>query len=106
MSKSGIRLVSETPGTGAVINRGDRVRVVYDIQLNRGEFVAQDEEMTVTVGDRDLIAGFRYGIEGMRAGGTRKFKASPHLCYRDIELEKIPKNAVLVVHIKKMDIVG
>jgi FKBP-type peptidyl-prolyl cis-trans isomerase len=51
-----------------------------------------------------MVAGFRYGLEGMRAGGTRKFRASPHLCYRDLELERIPKNAVLIFNVKKLEV--
>jgi len=35
---------------------------------------------------------------------TRRFKASPHLCYRDKELARIPKNAVLIVDIKHVEI--
>jgi len=104
MKKSGIKIVSETPGTGPTLKKGDRVRLRYDIQLNRGDFLAKDQETVLTVGDRGFIAGFRYGLEGMRAGGTRRFKASPHLCYRDKELARIPKYAVLIVDIKHVEI--
>lgn len=104
MPKAGIKIISDTLGVGPELKKGDRVRVRYDIQLNRGDFLARDQETTLTVGDREVIAGFRYGLEGMRAGGTRTFRASPHLCYRDLELEKIPKNAVLIFDIKSVDV--
>jgi FKBP-type peptidyl-prolyl cis-trans isomerase len=103
MAKSGIKIVAETLGGGPELKKGDRVRVRYDIRLNRGEVLATDQEMTYTVGDRSLIAGFRYGLEGMRIGGTRSFRASPHLCYRDEELDRIPKNAVLVFDIRRVE---
>jgi FKBP-type peptidyl-prolyl cis-trans isomerase len=106
MPKSGIKIVSETPGSGAELKKGDRVRIRYDIQLNHGDFLSRDQETILTVGDREFVAGFRYGLEGIRAGGTRRFKASPHLCYRDAELEKIPKNAVLIFDIKHVEIVA
>lgn len=106
MPKSGIKIISETPGTGSKLKKGDRVRLQYDIQLNRGDFLARDRDEVWTVGDREAVAGFRYGLEGMRAGGTRRFRASPHLCYRDAELEKIPKNAVLIFDIKHVEIVA
>jgi FK506-binding nuclear protein len=105
MPKSGIKIVSETLGSGPELKKGDRVRLRYDIQLNRGDFLARDRETIVTVGDREFVAGFRYGLEGIRAGGTRRFRASPHLCYRDAELEKIPKNAVLIFDIKHVEVV-
>ena len=104
MPKSGIKIISDTPGTGVEIRKGDKIRVRYDIQLSRGDYLAKDQEATFTVGDRESIAGFRYGMEGMKIGGTRKFKASPHLCYRDQKLERVPKNAVLIFDIKKVEV--
>ncbi|WP_339907544.1 FKBP-type peptidyl-prolyl cis-trans isomerase [Symmachiella dynata] len=106
MAKSGIKILAETPGTGPVLKKGDRVRLQFDIQLNRGDFVAKDRDEILTVGARHLIAGFRYGLEGMRVGGMRQFRASPHLCYRDEELQGIPKNAVLVFNIKSVELMG
>ncbi len=106
MPKSGIKVVSETPGSGPELKKGDRVRLTYDCQLNRGDYLARDREEIWTIGDREAVAGFRYGLEGMRAGGTRRFRASPHLCYRDEELAAIPKNAVLIFDIKYVEIVA
>jgi FKBP-type peptidyl-prolyl cis-trans isomerase len=104
MPKKGIKLITETIGAGPEVKKGDLVSVRYDITLNRGDVLAKDQETTFKIGDRELVAGFRYGLEGMRAGGTRRFKASPHLCYRDRELERIPKNAVLIFDIKSVQI--
>jgi FKBP-type peptidyl-prolyl cis-trans isomerase len=104
MPKPGIKIVSDTPGTGPELKKGDRVRLKYDIQLNRGDFLAKDQETELTVGDRNFVAGLRYGLQGMRTGGTRKFRAGPNLCYRDQELASIPKNAVLIFDIKNVKI--
>src|ERR1044071_4032547 len=106
MPKSGIKILAETPGTGPELKKGDRVRLRYDIQLNRGDFLARDRDEIWTVGDREAVAGFRYGLEGMRAGGSRRFRASPHLCYRDEELASMPKNAVLIFDIKHVEILA
>ncbi len=103
MAKSGIKILSDTPGTGPELKKGDRVRLLYDIRLNRGDFVVRDRDEVRTFGSRDAIAGFRYGLEGMRAGGVRCFSASPHLCYRDVEVAGIPKNAMLVFEIKRVE---
>ena len=73
MPKSGIKILSDTPGTGPALKRGDRVRLIYDIQFNRGDFLVKDQEATWTVGDRNFVAGFRYGLEGIRAGGIHIF---------------------------------
>jgi FKBP-type peptidyl-prolyl cis-trans isomerase len=104
--KHGIKIISEETGSGSALKKGDRVRVKYDIQLNKGDYLARDQESLFVIGDREMVAGFRYGLEGMRAGGTRKFRASPHLCYRDLELEKIPKNAVLIFSVKELEILS
>lgn len=106
MPKSGISIVEESPGDGPELRKGDRVRLRYDIQFNRGDYLIRDQEMTLTVGDRNYVAGFRYGLEGMRIGGTRKFRASPHLCYRDLELPNIPRNAVLIFSIRQVEAVA
>ncbi len=106
MQKSGIKIVADRPGPGLELKKGDRVRLIYDIRLNRGDFLVQDQEAIGTVGDRNFIAGFRYGLEGMRDGGIRKFRASPHLCYRDGEVAGIPKNAVLVCDIKDVKLLA
>jgi FKBP-type peptidyl-prolyl cis-trans isomerase len=106
MPKSGIKILFDTPGTGPELKKGDRVRLRYDIQLNRGDFLVKDQEATWTVGDRNFVAGFRYGLEGIRGGGTRRFRASPHLCYRNAEAAGIPKNAVLICDIKYVEIMA
>lgn len=105
MPKSGIKIVQEIQGAGPVLKKGDRVRLCYDIRLNHGDFVARDQDSIWIVGDREAVAGFRYGLEGMRAGGSRRFRASSHLCYRDEELPHIPKNALLIFDIKSVEIV-
>lgn len=106
MPKTGIKIIEETLGTGPELKKGDRVRIKYDIQLNRGDYLARDQESEWIVGDRNFVAGFRYGIEGLRVGGTRRFRASPHLCYQDAGCGNIPKNAMLIVDIKYVEIVA
>ena len=39
MPKSGIKIIEETPGDGPELKKGDKVRLRYDIQLNRGDFL-------------------------------------------------------------------
>ena len=104
--KTGIKIITETPGQGPEIKVGDKVSLRYDIRLTKGDFVTKNGTMDYRVGDRNAIAGFRYGLEGMRIGGMREFKASPHLCYRDLELAGIPKNAVLIFDIKEIKMIS
>jgi len=45
------------------------------------------------------IAGLFYGVEGMRVGGRRKLKVSPHLAYGKERMANIPGNAALIIEI-------
>lgn len=55
---------------------------------------------TCRIGKRDAMAGVEYSLVGMKAGGFRKVKVSPHLAYRDGGVpDKIPANAVITFHI-------
>ena len=47
-----------------------------------------------------LISGLCYGMEGMRIGGTRRLKISPHLAYGERGIPGvIPPNAVLIAEV-------
>jgi hypothetical protein len=95
--RSGLKLESETLGDGRIAARGDTVTVTYDLSLNRGDVVQSRNSYTFTLGKREVIAALEYGIDGMRVGGRRRFRASPHLAYRDVGVDGIvPPNAVLV----------
>jgi hypothetical protein len=52
------------------------------------------------------ILSMKPAPDRMRAGGTRRFKASPHLCYRDEELAALPKHAVLIFDIKSVEVLA
>jgi hypothetical protein len=85
------------------LNKGDPIRwdrpwgQLYHARL-------EDDRATLITRIRfdreDLINGLFYGCEGMRVGGTRKLKISPHLAYGENGVsESVPPNAVLVAEI-------
>lgn len=52
------------------------------------------------LGSRQTIAGVEHALMGMKAGGYRKVRISPHLAYRETGIpDLIPPDAVLVVEI-------
>jgi len=103
--KSGVKLLSETPGTGQPIKKGDTVKVRLNGWLNQGQQIQENHLCEVAVGDRKLIPGIDYSIEGMRKGGKRRVKISPHLGYREAGVENlIPRNAVLVYEIEVLEV--
>ena len=118
MPRSGIRVLSDTPGTGAEVERQHVYQVRLNLWLNQGEPVRwdrpwglidrarlEDEGATLITDlriDREnLFAGLFQGIEGMRIGGRRKLRISPHLAYGEKGIPgKIPAQAVIIAEIE------
>ena len=97
---SGLVIEEAKLGAGVAAHRGDRVTGRYSGFLNRGDAFQTDVITSFTLGERNVIAGVEHGLEGMRVGGIRKLRVSPHLAYRDAGiLGVIPPNAVLVFEI-------
>ena len=95
--RSGLKVIAETEGTGARVENGDAVVFDCSASLNKGSVVHARRTESVVLGSRRFIAGVEYALVGMREGGYRKVRISPHLAYRDAGVEgKVPENAVLV----------
>jgi FKBP-type peptidyl-prolyl cis-trans isomerase len=116
----GIKLLDEREGEGAPAKKGDRVVYNLKLFLNNGDEVPLNERQAehlppeiirsvkdyrfvdhrTTLGSRDAIAGVEYSLIGMKKGGYRKVRVSPHLAYRDQGLgDMIPSNAVLIIEL-------
>ena len=102
---SGVEIEEKKEGIGPPAVRGDQVTVRYRGFLNRGDPIQEEATATFTLGERRVIAGLERGMEGMRVGGVRTIKVSPHLAYRDIGVPGIiPPNAVLIFHVELLSI--
>jgi hypothetical protein len=122
----GIRLVEEREGTGAPASKG--ARVVYNLRifLNKGEEVPLNERQVahvpqsmvrnddgrpfidhaITLGRRQAIAGIEQALLGMKLGGYRKVRISPHLAYGEEGLPGlIPARAVLIAELWLREII-
>ncbi len=118
MTNSGIKLISDTPGEGVEIERQHVYQVRLKMWLNQGEPVRwerpwgmidrarlEDDGATLItdlrVDRENLFAGLFKGIEGMRIGGRRKLKISPHLAYGEVGIPgRIPPGAVIIAEIE------
>ncbi|HWW60930.1 MAG TPA: FKBP-type peptidyl-prolyl cis-trans isomerase [Thermoanaerobaculia bacterium] len=99
--ESGIHLLEETIGSGATIVRGDDVVFELEVVLAKGDVVLPRQEVSHRIGRRMIIPGVEKALKGMKEGGYRKVKISPHLAYRENGIvAKIPPNAVLVCTIR------
>jgi FKBP-type peptidyl-prolyl cis-trans isomerase len=123
---SGLELLEEREGEGRSAQKGDRVVYNTRLFLNKGDevplndiqarqlpadMVRVDGETTfidhkVVLGRRQAIAGVEHTLMGMKVGGYRKVRVSPHLAYRDKGIpDLIPPDAVLICEIWLRDIV-
>ena len=117
---SGIKVLDEVEGEGETARKGDRLVYNTRIFLNKGEEVPLNTKQAeylpremvrvegglpfidhrIVLGRREVIAGIERALTGMKAGGYRKVRISPHLAYRDKGIPHlIPAAAVLVVEI-------
>jgi FKBP-type peptidyl-prolyl cis-trans isomerase len=117
---SGLKLLDEREGTGTPAMKGDRVVYNTRIFLNQGDEVPLNElqatqlpkemvrveagvtfiDHTIVLGCRQAIAGVEHALMGMKVGGYRKVRVSPHLAYREKGLtDLIPPDAVLLVEL-------
>lgn len=117
---SGLKLLAEREGEGKSAQRGDRVVYNTRIFLNRGEEVPLNEiqarhlpaklvrvaeettfiDHTIILGRRQAMAGVEHALLGMKVGGYRKVRVSPHLAYHDKGIpDLIPPDAVLICEI-------
>ena len=124
---SGLKLLEEREGVGTPADKGDRILFNMRLFLNKGAEVRLNEtqathlpkemirvvdgatliDHTIVLGRREAVAGVEHALMGMKVGGYRKVRVSPHLAYRDKGIpDLIPPNAVLVVEIWLRDIVG
>jgi FKBP-type peptidyl-prolyl cis-trans isomerase len=121
----GLRLLEEVEGQGRSAEKGDRVTYNLRIFLHRGDEVPLDElqadelpaekirregdrrivDRTITLGKRQVMAAVEKSLLGMKKGGYRKVRASPHLAYGDPGIPGlIPENALLVLEIWLRDL--
>lgn len=117
---SGLKLLEERDREGRQAQKGDRVVYNARIFLNQGDEVPLNDiqakqvpkemirvvvgvmfiDHSTVLGQRQAIAGVEHALVGMKAGGYRKVRISPHLAYRDKGIpDLIPTDAVLVVEL-------
>jgi FKBP-type peptidyl-prolyl cis-trans isomerase (trigger factor) len=124
---SGLKLLEEREGKGVPANKGAHVLFNIRIFLNKGDEVLLNEtqaehlpkemirvvdgvtliDRTIVLGRREAMAGVEHALMGMKVGGYRNVRVSPHLTYRDKGIpDLIPPDAVLICDIWLRDIVS
>jgi FKBP-type peptidyl-prolyl cis-trans isomerase len=99
--RGGIEFEDLAVGDGPVVCRGASVEVSYTLALNKGDIVESDKHYQFRLGERHVVVGLEYGVEGMRVGGERRIRVGPHLAYRSQSIQgKVPPNAVLEFRVR------
>src|SRR6185312_9039480 len=84
----GIEIRDLIVGTGDEAMKESVVAVNLREVLRRGDEVSRSPlfgtKTLIDLGRRESIAGLRYGIPGMRVGGTREIVISPDLAYGEV----------------------
>ncbi|MGE5217121.1 MAG: FKBP-type peptidyl-prolyl cis-trans isomerase [Chloroflexota bacterium] len=125
--RKGIKLLAEREGNGAPAKKGDRAIYNLKLFLNKGDEVPLNarqaeylpESMirieqgyrfvdhSTELGSRQAIAGVEYSLLGMKQGGYRKVRISPHLAYGERGMaDLIPPNAALIIELWLRQLIG
>ena len=118
---SGLEILEDQESSGPSAELGDTITYNVRIFLNRGDEVPINETQSIqgmpadrirrengqifidhisTLGKRQVIAGIEKAIVGMRVGGFRKVRVSPHLAYGSRGMPGlVPPDAVLNISI-------
>lgn len=107
--ESGLRILDQTVGDGAVAETGKTVAVHYtgtfldgtkfDSSLDRGQ------PLEFTLGQSAIIDGLHQGIPGMKVGGKRLLGIPPSLAYKERgNPGLIPPNTPLLFTIELVDV--
>ena len=103
--RKGIEIEELSVGNGIRAERGKTVTIRYTGFLNRGDEFQENIICTFRVGSREVIPGLSYGVEGMRVGGLRRVRVSPHLAYGVTGVPGlIPANAVLTFEVELLEV--
>ncbi|HYE03089.1 MAG TPA: FKBP-type peptidyl-prolyl cis-trans isomerase [Phycisphaerales bacterium] len=89
-------------GKGPRATREHEALIACRISLHRGECVRGLTRLWIDLKRRETIAGLRYGVEGMRAGGVRRVTIPPHLAYGEsaVPAAHIPPRALLICDVE------
>jgi hypothetical protein len=105
----GIETKDLTVGIGDEATKDSIVVANVKKFLRRGDAVSSSPffgtKMVIDLGGRESIAGLRYGIPGMRVGGTREIVISSHLAYGEVGIPgRVPANALLRCEVELLEI--
>lgn len=106
---TGLQIEELTIGTGATATVGQDVIMHYTGWLTNGSKFDSSKDrndpFVFPLGQRNVIAGWDEGVQGMQVGGVRKLTIPPELGYGARGAGGvIPPNATLVFEVELLDV--
>lgn len=106
-AQSGLYYQDLTVGEGETVVAGDRIKAHYIGRLTNGTQFDKsgNDPITLSLLPDSVIAGWVYGIPGMKVGGKRKLVLPSSLAYGPYSIGQIPPYANLVFDVELVSIV-
>ncbi len=105
---SGLWIIIEEPGSGAVVRENSRVTYTYASTLLDGSpcYESTDRDpMEVIVGKGGVESGVEEGLKHLRKGAKAVFLIPPHLGHGNFgDRDRIPGNSVLIYRVVIKDV--
>jgi FKBP-type peptidyl-prolyl cis-trans isomerase len=106
---SGLIIQDLTCGTGPEAKKGDVITVDYTGSFENGQVFDTSkgegrDPFPLQLGAGQVIKGWDIGLEGMRAGGTRKLTIPPELGYGPNDYQGIPGGSTLIFEVDLLDV--
>ena len=101
---SGMYIFDAVKGNGVVAAEGRKVTFRYSAYLPNGLLVESQRQAIEAEMNDGMIKGLRFGIAGMRAGGTRRLVVPPSLAYGRSQIGRVPPNSTLVFDVELVSV--
>jgi FKBP-type peptidyl-prolyl cis-trans isomerase len=101
---SGMYIFDAVKGNGVVAAEGRKVTFRYSAYLANGSLVETQRQPIEAEMNEGMIKGLRFGIAGMRAGGTRRLVVPPSLAYGRSQVGRVPPNSTLVFDVELVSV--
>lgn len=108
VTPSGLWVVVEKTGNGAMVDEGSRVSYSFESMLLDGSpcyQATEDNPAVAVIGKGGVESGVEEGLRRLREGAEATFIIPPHLAHGNFgDRDRIPGNSVLIYKVRVIDV--